>query len=68
MLFFLSGLSFTEYSRIIGTAGEGGDDFQLFHRHLNISRAITAESLPLHIAIGRTRTGTVAFRAQVANH
>ena len=32
-----------------------------FHRHLDFSRAITAESLPLHIASSRTRTGNLWF-------
>ena len=31
--------------------------FHLLHRHLDISRAITIESLPLHIASNRSRTG-----------
>ena len=35
---------------------------------MSISRAITAEILPLHIASSRARTGTFGFRAQVANH
>ena len=29
------------------------------HRHLDISRAITAESLPLHIPSNRTQTGSL---------
>ena len=50
---------------IHGTAGEGGMGgggiyltplyhFHPLHRHLDISRAITAESSPLHIAGSRT--------------
>ena len=35
--------------------------FHPLHRHLDISRAITAESLPLHIARSRTRTGKFWF-------
>ena len=45
------------------TAGEGEGisltphyHFHPLHRHLDISRAITAESSPLHIASNRTRT------------
>ena len=41
--------------------------FHPLHRHLDISRAITAESSPPHIASRRTRTGNLWFRAQVAN-
>ena len=40
--------------------------FRPFHRHLDISWALTAESSHLHIANSRTRTGV--FRAQVTNH
>ena len=42
--------------------------FHPLHWHLDISRAITAKSSPLHIASSWTRTGTFAFRAQVTNH
>ena len=35
--------------------------FYLLHRHLDISRAIAAESSPLHIAIRRTQTGNLLF-------
>ena len=35
--------------------------FHLLHRHLDISREITAESSPLHIASSRTRTGNFWF-------
>ena len=67
---------FHEHSRITGlTAGEGGGHFLTphyhfhpLHRHLDISRAITPEGSPLHIASVRTRTGAFGFRAQVANH
>ena len=48
---------------IRGTAGEGGRylffHFHPLHRHLDISRAITAEGSPLHIAGSRTRTGNL---------
>ena len=50
------------------TAGEGEGiyltplyHFHLLHRHLDISRAITAESSPLHIVGSRTRTGNLWF-------
>ena len=50
------------------TAGEGEGisltphyHFHRLHRHLDISRAITAESLPLHIASCQTRTGNLWF-------
>ena len=50
------------------TAGEGEGisltphyHFHRLHRHLDISRAITAESLPLHIASCQTRTGNLSF-------
>ena len=63
--FYLGFLSQTlTYRR---TAGEGGGHliphyhFHPLHRHLDISRAITAESLPLHIASSRTRTGNLWF-------
>ena len=35
--------------------------FYRFHRHLDISRVITAESSPLHIGSSRTRTGNLWF-------
>ena len=60
--------TFTNHSTKGEVGGWGGDilltphyHFHLLHRHLDISRAITAESLPLHIASSRTQT-------QVANH
>ena len=59
---------FHEHSRITGLQGKGEDisltphyHFHPFHRHLDISRAITAESSPLHIASSRTRTGNLWF-------
>ena len=52
-------LPFTNYR----TAGEGGRHFfhssyhfHTLHRHLDISRAVPAESSPLHIGSSRTRT------------
>ena len=66
---------FHEHSRITGLQGKGEGisltphyHFHLLHRHLDISRAITAESSPLHIACSRARTGNLGFQAQVANH
>ena len=35
--------------------------FHPLHRHLDISRAITAESLPLHIASSRTQTRNLIY-------
>ena len=71
LFFCLSFLSRT--FTIHRTAGEGGGyisltplyNFHQLHRHLGISRAITAESSPLYIASSRTR---IWNRAQVANH
>ena len=40
--------------------------FHPLHRHLEISRGITAESSPLHTA--GLEPGTFGFRAQVVNH
>ena len=56
---FLSG-TFTNHR----TAGKGEGyfiNFHPLHRHLDIGRAITAESSPLHIASSRTRTGNLWF-------
>lgn len=38
------------------------------YEHLDISPAITAESLPLHIASDRLEWGIVGFRVYVAKH
>ena len=55
---------FHEHSRITGLQGKGEGisltphyHFHSLHGHLDISRAIAAESSPLHIAGSRTRTG-----------
>ena len=60
--FFLSGFSIT------GQQGKGEGiyltplyHFHPLHRDSDISRAITAESSPLHIADSRTRTGNLWF-------
>ena len=59
---------FHEHSRFIGQQGkvEGISLTPLYHfhpphRHLDISRAIIAESSPLHIASSRARTGNLWF-------
>ena len=69
MFFFFSmWVFFHEHSRITGLQGKGEGisltpqyHFPPLHRHLDISRAITAESSPLHIASSRTRTGNLWF-------
>ena len=73
--FFSIWVLFHEHSRIKGLKGMGEGilltphyHFRPLHRHLDISRTITAESSPLRIASSRTRTRTFGFRAQVANH
>ena len=38
------------------------------HRHLDISQAITAESLFLYIVTSQTRSGNFGFQAQVTNY
>ena len=65
-LFFFICLFFDEHSQITGPQGKG-EGISLIphyhvhplHRHLDISRAMTAESSPLHIA---------SSRVQVPNH
>ena len=59
---------FHEHSRFTGQQGKGEDiyltplyHFYPLHRHLDISRAVTAESSPLHIAGSRTRTRNLRF-------
>ena len=66
--FFSMLVFFHEHSRITGLQGKGEDisltphyHFHPLHRHLDISRAITAESSPLRIASSRTRTGNLWF-------
>ena len=67
-LFFSIWVFFQEHLRITGLQkkGEGISltayyHFHPLHRHLDISRTITAESSPLHIACSRTRTGNLWF-------
>ena len=59
---------FHEHSLFTGQQGKGEGiiltplyHFNPLHRHLEISRAITAESSPLHIDCSRTRTGNLWF-------
>ena len=59
---------FHEHSRITGLQGKGEGIALTPHyhvhplqRHLDISRAITAECSPLHIASSLTRTGSLWF-------
>ena len=61
-------VSFHKHSRITGLQGkrEGISliphyHFHPFHRDLDISRAFTTESSPLHIASSGTRTGNLWF-------
>ena len=65
--FFLSiGVFFHEHSLFTGQQ-EKGEGIYLtplyhlhpLHRHLDMSRSITVESSPLHIASSRTRTGNL---------
>ena len=66
--FLLSGFSFTTIHESQDCRGRGRAffltphyPFHRLHRHLDISRTITAESSPLHIASSRTRTGNLWF-------
>ena len=76
IIIFLSGFSFTNIHESQDWLQEKEEGifltphyhFHPLHRHLDISRAITPEGSPLHIASVRTRTGAFGFRAQVANH
>ena len=70
--FFPIWVFFYEHSRITGLQrkGEGISltphyQFHSLHRHLDISRTITAESSPLHIARSRTRTGNLWFPSAI---
>ena len=66
--FFLSGFPFMNIHESQNCREGGGGisltpryHFHPLHRHLHISWVITAESLPLHIASSRTRTGNLWF-------
>ena len=70
IIFYLSFLSRT--FTIHRTVGERGPiiltplyHFHPLHRHLDIRRAITAESSPLHIASSRTRTANLCFPSKI---
>ena len=63
---FLGGFFSHDHSRIIGLQGKGEGiyltphyHFHPLYRHLDIRRAITAESSPLRIGSSRTRTGNL---------
>ena len=68
-IYFVSiGVFSHDHSRIAGLQGKGEDisvtphyHFHLLHKHLDISRAITAESSPLHIGRSWTQTGNLWF-------
>ena len=73
--FFSIGVFFHDHSQITGLQGKGEGIsltphyyYHPLHRHLDISRAITAENSALHIGSSRTRTGTFGFRSQVDTH
>ena len=64
--FFSIWVFFYKHSRITGLQGKGEGisltphyHFHPFHRHLDISRVITAESSLLHIASSRTWAGNL---------
>ena len=67
---------FREYSQFTRQKRKGGEaisltpfyNFHALRRRLDISRAITAGSSPLHIVSSRTRTGPFGFQAHVPNH
>ena len=66
--FFSIRIFFHDHSRTTGLQGKGEGisvtphyHFYPLHRHLDISRATTAESLPLHIASSQTLTGNLWF-------
>ena len=66
--FFSIWVFFQEHSRFTGQQGKGKavslgplDHFHQLHIHLYISRAITAESSPLHIVVG-IEPGTFGLR------
>ena len=73
-IFFSIWVFFHEHSRITGLQGKGEGisftphyHFHPLERHLDISRVITAESSPLHIASSRARTGNL-WSPVFANH
>ena len=63
-IFFSTWVFYHQHSRFTGQQGEGMAisltplyNFHPLHRHLEVSRAITAEGSPLRIARSRTQTG-----------
>ena len=69
--FFSISVFFHKHSRITGLQGKGEGislsphyHFHPLHRHLGISRVITAGSSPVHIAISRARTGNLWFPSE----
>ena len=69
-LFYL--VFFHEHSRITGLQGKGESisltphyHFHPLHKHLDISRVITTESSPLHIANSRSRAGNLWFPSAI---
>ena len=67
-IFFSIRVFFHEHSRFTGQQGKGEgiyltplSHFHPLRRHIDISRAITAESSPMHIAGSSTRTGNLWF-------
>ena len=73
--FFSIWVFFHAHSRSTWQQGKGEGNyitplyhFHPLHRHLDISREITAESSPLPIAGTQLESGTSSFRAQIANH
>ena len=74
LLFFSTWVFFHEHLWFTGQQGKGEGiyltplyHFHLLHRHLDISRAITLECSPLHIASSRTRTGDLWFPSASRN-
>ena len=72
-IFLPSGFCFLKHSWITGLQGKGKGTsltphyhFQLLHRHLDISQAITAENSPQQAAQLELRT--FGFQAKVTNH
>ena len=66
--FFFIWVFFHDYSRTTGLQGRGESisltphyHIHPLHRHLDISRLITADSSSLHIGSSRTRTGNLWF-------
>ena len=75
MYFFFYLVSFHSHSRITGLQGKGEGisltshyHFHPLHRHLDISRTITAESSPLHIACSWTRTRNFWFPSRFSTY